>query len=116
MRLLAFLLLGTLIFGFAFPAAILIIGLFAVFLFIIMIIGLLRGGGFRVYTNKGYGPFEGSRKTHTQDDPQIIDVTESDNSYSCFDKRKDISQVVALDEEQEGEVVDLPATALRKEK
>ena len=48
MRLLVFLLIGTLIFGFAFPAIILIAGLVGIVLFALIIAGLLRGNGDRV--------------------------------------------------------------------
>ena len=112
MRLLAFLLLGTLIFGFAFPAAILIIGLFAGLLFILMIVGILRGGMFKVYTSKGYDQFNGSRPDSTADNPEVIDTAEYDNSDPYFGTE---SQQEASEEDQEGEIVELPATALRKE-
>ena len=44
MRFLIFLLLGTLIFGFAFPAMLLFIGLFGVMLLALIIFNMLRGG------------------------------------------------------------------------
>ncbi|NLX85397.1 MAG: hypothetical protein GXZ00_07265 [Synergistaceae bacterium] len=44
MRLLAFLLIGTLIFGFAFAAAIFLVGLAGLAILALLIAGLLRGG------------------------------------------------------------------------
>ncbi|MCE5201468.1 MAG: hypothetical protein LLF78_03015 [Synergistaceae bacterium] len=110
MRLLALLLLGTLIFGFAFPAAIMLIGLFGLLIFAAMIFGLLRGATFSIYTNrKGHDPFAaGSRPESTPDNPEIIDAPES----AYYEPSQ---EPIDPDDEAEGEVVELPATALRKE-
>lgn len=111
MKILVFLLIGTLIFGFAFPAIILIAGLVGIVLFALIITGLLRGNGVRVYTSsKSYDPFRGG--SYSKNDPEVIDTTdESWDDSSNFAG----SEPVDPDEEQEGEIVELPATALRKE-
>ncbi|HAJ93551.1 MAG TPA: hypothetical protein DCM41_01530 [Synergistaceae bacterium] len=111
MKLLVFLLIGTLIFGFAFPAVILIAGLVGIVLFALIIAGLLRGNGVRVYTSsKSYDPFRGG--SYRKNDPEVIDTTdESLDDHSDFAG----SETGDPDEEQEGEIVELPATALRKE-
>ena len=110
MKLLIFLLIGTLIFGFAFPAIILIAGLVGIVLFVLIIAGLLRGNGVRVYTSKNYDPFRGS--SYRNSGSEVIDTTD-DN----WDDHSDIASRKAtdIDEEQEGEIIELPATALRKE-
>ena len=106
MRLLVFLLIGTLIFGFAFPAVILIAGVAGIILFALIIAGLLRRGGVRVYTSRSYDPFSG--RTSERRGPEVIDTTDDDEQdNSAFNDN--------LDGEDEGEIVELPATALRKE-
>lgn len=108
MPFLIFLLLGTLLFGFAFPAFILGIGLFAIIIFIAIIIGILRGGMFRVYTNRTYGPDANRYAGHTTDDSTYIGPTD-DDVYPPKDNEG--SDVFA----EEGEVIELPSSALRKE-
>ncbi len=111
MKLLVFLLIGTLIFGFAFPAIILIAGLLGIVLFALIITGLLRGNGVRVYTSsKSYDPFRGG--SYGKSDSEVIDTTDENwVDHSSFAG----SEAVDPEEEQEGEIVELPATALRKE-
>ena len=108
MRLLAFLLLGSLVFGLAFPAAIILIGLFALLVFAAIIFGLLRGGSFRIYTSQSTHGHAADRKRGkaTLDDPEVVDMNDhcDHDNYACHD-----------DFEEEGEIVELPATALRKE-
>ena len=110
MRLLAFLLIGTLIFGFAFPAAIFLVGLAGLAILALLIAGLLRGGGGKVYTAGSNDLFR-NRRNETRG-PSIIDTTEETMDSGCdfeADNQPD------FDEESEGEIVELPATALRKE-
>ena len=111
MKLLIFLLIGTLIFGFAFPAIIFLAGFVGIALFVLIIAGLLRGNGVRVYTSsKSYEPFSGG--SYRKSRSEVIDTTdESWDDHSDFTG----SEPADLDEEQEGEIVELPATALRKE-
>ena len=110
MKLLVFLLIGTLIFGFAFPAVILIAGVAGIVLFALIIAGLLRRGGVRVYTSGSYDPFSG--RTSERRGPEVIDTTDEDEQdNSAFNDNVTID----LDGEDEGEIVELPATALRKE-
>lgn len=110
MRFLIFLLLGTLIFGFAFPAMIMFLGLIAIAVFAMIIYNLVRGGSyFKVYTNRTYDP-RSNRKESTSDNPEIIDEPFDEHGYDDADFAKQDS-----DFEDEGEIVELPSTALRKE-
>ncbi|MDD4159703.1 MAG: hypothetical protein PHO18_02025 [Synergistaceae bacterium] len=115
MKLLIFLLIGTLIFGFAFPVAIFFTGLIGVVLFALIIAGFLRGSGVRVYTSssKNCDPFsEGSYTKNGTEVTEVIDSTDDDHEdRSGFAANHSAD----LDEEEEGEIVELPATALRKE-
>jgi hypothetical protein len=108
MRLLAFLLLGSLVFGLAFPAAIMLIGLFALLVFAAAIFGLLRGGSFRIYTSQNAHRHAADSKhgKATLDDPEVIDMKDHYEHGNYADQD---------DFEEEGEIVELPATALRKE-
>lgn len=110
MKLLIFLLIGTLIFGFAFPAIIFIAGFVGIALFALIIASLMRGNGVRVYTSsKSYDPFSGG--SHRKGDREVIDTADkswSDHSDFTGDEPVDF-------DEEEGEIVELPATALRKE-
>jgi hypothetical protein len=108
MRLLAFLLIGTLIFGFAFPAAIFLVGLAGLAILALLIAGLLRGGGVKVYTAGSNGLFR-NRRGETRD-PTVIDATEE-----TMDDDSEADNQPDFDEESEGEIIELPATALRKE-
>ena len=110
MKLLVFLLIGTLIFGFAFPAVILVAGLVGVVLFALIIAGLLRGGGVRVYTSGSRDQFSGGAYRRTSS--EVIDTTDDDISDDPIFAENEPTE---MDGEQEGEIIELPATALRKE-
>lgn len=103
MRLLIFLLLGTLIFGFAFPAMLLFIALFGVILLAAIVINFLRGGStFRVYTTKDFQRRGGDEFEEREVfDSPFHDASEPESQSADF--------------EDDGEVIELPATALRKE-
>ena len=108
MRFLIFLLLGTLVFGFAFPAMIMFLGLIAIAVFAMIIYNLLRGGSyFKVYTNRTYDPHS-ARQESTSDNPEIIEETVEENDSGDYVKQDSGF-------EDEGEIVELPSTALRKE-
>lgn len=110
MKLLVFLLIGTLIFGFAFPAVILIAGLVGMVLFAMIIAGLLRGGGVRVYTSGSRDPIAG--EAYRKKGFEVIDTTDDDiRDDPVFSE----NEPTDIDEEEEGEIIELPATALRKE-
>lgn len=104
MKFLIFLLLGTLIFGFAFPAALLLVGFIGIIIFGLIIAGLMRGSGIRVYT---FGT--GGRKKSGSDmtDPFGGDPA---GQYGFQNYGPDDTE-----DGQEGEVIELPASALRKE-
>ena len=108
MRFLAFLLLGTLLFGFAFPAFILIFGFFALVIIAAIIIGALRGGTFHVYTNKDFS----QRRESPPDDPEVLN---SDEQPFDDDQQEAPREEEGQTDEDDGEVVELPASALHKD-
>lgn len=110
MKLLVFLLIGTLIFGIAFPAVILIAGLVGIVLFVLIIAGLLRGGGVRVYTSGSHDPFGG--RAYRRKNSEVIDTTDENEKYTSAFVEED---PLDIEGEEEGEIVELPASALRKE-
>lgn len=111
MRLLIFLLLGTLIFGVAFPAFILIAVFFLFLLALIAVIGLFTGifGGKNVIIYKNgrrvdsFGKKNSTR--HTADDPEIITRRDYPENRDADD----------FGESAEPEIVELPASALSKD-
>lgn len=111
MRLLLFLLLGTIIFGVAFPAFILIAFLVLFILAVMMIIAFLTGifGGKNVIIYKngrrvdGFGKKSGKR--HTADDPEVI-------TRRGYPENSDADD---FGEHGESEIVELPASALSKD-
>ncbi|MEG1642471.1 MAG: hypothetical protein RR272_05085 [Synergistaceae bacterium] len=104
MKFLIFLLLGTLIFGFTFPAFIIGIGVLAMILLgVIIAIILARGNNgtfFKVYTNNPYS------EDSNDDTSETVFTTTSETQHK---EEPDIF-------EEEGEVIELPESALRKEK
>ena len=114
MRFLLFLLIGTLIFGFAFPAMIFIIGFIGLLICAVIVYKFLTGGqSFRVYTSRDFSPpgDEGPssrRMVYTEDDPEVV---------SHGRRNPDAVNVAADEEEIEeaSEIIELPATALRKD-
>ena len=113
MRFLAFLLLGTLLFGFAFPAFILIFGFFALVILAVIIFSALRGGSFRVYTNKGFDPFR-QRRESPPDDPEVLEPPD-DGQYGEEPQYEEPEEEEGQTDEDSGEVVDLPPSALHKD-
>jgi hypothetical protein len=108
MRFLIFLLLGTLIFGFAFPAFLLIFGFFALVIIAAIIIGALRGGTFHVYTNRDFD----QRRESPPDDPEVLNSDEQPFDNDQYEApREEEGQT----DEDDGEVVELPASALHKD-
>lgn len=111
MRLLLFLLLGTLIFGVAFPAFILIAVLVLLILAAVAIFGLLTGifGGKNVIIYKNgrrvdnFGKKSSGR--HTANDPEVI----TGRGYSENGDADDFG------EHAEPEIVELPSSALSKD-
>lgn len=114
MRFLLFLLIGTLIFGFAFPAMIFIIGFIGLLICAVIVYKFLTGGqSFRVYTSRDFSPPEDEgpssrRMVYTEDDPEVV---------SHGRRNSDAVNVAADEEEIEeaSEIIELPATALRKD-
>ena len=114
MRFLLFLLIGTLIFGFAFPAMIFIIGFIGLLICVVIVYNILTGGqSFRVYTSRDFSPPEDEdsssrRMVYTEDDPEVV---------SHGRRNPDAVNVAADEEEIEeaSEIIELPATALRKD-
>ncbi len=115
MRFLLFLLLGTMIFGLAFPAMIAFIGLFALIIAAFAIIRMFAGGtGFTVYTPRGE-----SRRPHEPEQEAVRRriYTDKKPGPRGEETRCGYINVAADDEEmaEASEVVELPATALRKD-
>ena len=114
MRFLLFLLIGTLIFGFAFPAMIFIIGFIGLLICAVIVYKFLTGGqSLRVYTSRDFSPPEDEgpssrRMVYTEDDPEVV---------SHGRRNPDAVNVAADEEEIEeaSEIIELPATALRKD-
>lgn len=111
MRVLLFLILGTLVFGLAFPAFILIVGflllMFAFAAIFIMLSSVFGGKNVIIYKNgRRVDPFgDRDNSKHTADNPEIIvnrNHTDDDDVY-------------AFGQDAESEVIELPADALSKE-
>lgn len=116
MRFLLFLLIGTLIFGFAFPAMIFIIGFIGLLICALILYKFLTGGpSFRVYTSRDFSPpgeeerTGGRRMVYTEEEPEVVSHGRPRHS--------DAVNVAADEEEIEEacEIVELPATALRRD-
>lgn len=111
MRLLLFLILGTLIFGVAFPAFILIVGLLLFILALVAVFGLFTGvfGGKNVIIFKNgrrvdnFGKKNSSR--HTADNPEVI----TRPGYSENGDTDDFGEHAAP------EIVELPSSALSRD-
>jgi hypothetical protein len=108
MRILAFLLIGTLLFGLAFPAAILFVALLVFIIFAVGIFALVRGGSFTVYRGgREQPPYDRRGQTGSghgserNQQPPVMHPEEID--------------VIEFGEDAEGEIVELPASALRKD-
>ena len=101
MRFLIFILLGTIIFGAAFPAFIVGIGIVGIIFFGVAVYLASRqnGGFFKVYTN---GSFNNA------------DRRENEETVYYSETRTTVTEEPDIFEE-EGEVVELPQDALRKE-
>lgn len=103
MGVLLFLIIGTLIFGFAFPAFILVAGFLLLIFVILAMVGLFTFTVNRkhviIYRNgQRVGRYDDRRDPHTADNPEVI--SEPNRNESDF--------------YDEGEVVELPASALSK--
>ena len=118
MRFLLFLLLGTLLFGFAFPAAILLIGVIGVIIVAIMLYRLLSGGSsYRAFTSRWDEPrsedeifINRGRKTiHIEEDPNAVHTGRPINPEAAN------SAATEADIEDVSEVIELPPTALTKD-
>lgn len=109
MRFLFFLLIGTMIFGFKFPAYVMLFALLTVVLFFVMMFNLARkGGAFKIYTNRPFTQYKdffdrsgsASERYHGE---TVIDIDTPMQTHE-----PDIF-------EEEGEIIELPSSALRKE-
>ena len=114
MRFLLFLLIGTLIFGFAFPAMIFIIGFIGLLICAVIVYKFLTGGqSFRVYTSRDFSPPEDEgpssrRMVYTEDDPEV--VSHGRRNPDAVNVAADVEEI-----EEASEIIELPATALRKD-
>ena len=116
--LILFLIIGTVFFGLAFPFMIMFVGVLLAAFIVMWLLRLLRGGsGFTVYTSRGT---ERRAEEEPQAEPsrrRIYASEESAPPRDGFDARGPYINVAADDEEmaEAVEVVELPATALRKD-
>ena len=116
--LILFLIIGTVFFGLAFPFMIMFIGVLLAAFIVMWLLRLLRGGsGFTVYTSRGAGR---SAEEEPQAEPSRRRIYSSDDPTpprGGYDMRGPNINVAADDEEmaEAVEVVELPATALRKD-
>lgn len=122
MRFLLLLLLGTLIFGFAFPAMLLIMGLLGILLIGLIIYRLIKGSSsFTVYTSKDFrrrGADEDEDDEHTFGGRKRVNAGGTRQAQQDQPPRDPSVENIAMDEEdveEVCEVVELPATALRKD-
>ena len=125
MRFLLLLLLGTLIFGFAFPAMLLMMALFGVLLIGLIIYRFLKGSSnFTVYTSKDFNR-RNVGEDYDDDDRRAYGGRKKVNAGSAArgpqqsaQQRDPSVENIAMEEEdieESCEVVELPATALRKD-
>ena len=116
--LILFLIIGTVFFGLAFPFMIMFIGVLLAAFIVMWLLRLLRGGsGFTVYTSRGAGR---RAEEEPQAEPSRRRIYSSDDPTpprGGYDARGPYINVAADDEEmaEAVEVVELPATALRKD-
>ena len=115
--LILFLIIGTFFFGVAFPFMIIFIGALLAASIVIWLLRMLRGGsGFTVYTSRGDRSTEESSDSDTSR-RRIYTTDESAPPNDGRDANGPYINVAADDEEMDDavEVVELPATALRKD-
>lgn len=116
--LILFLIIGTLFFGVAFPFMIMFIGVLLAAFIVIWLFRLLRGGsGFTVYSSRGVGRGAEEEREAGASRRRIYAADESAPPRDGSDARGPYINVAADDEEmaEAVEVVELPATALRKD-
>lgn len=113
MRFLFFLLIGSLIFGLKFPAYVLLFGFLTVlFFFATMFILLRKGTGFKIYTNRSFN----NRYTDMyRDFMRGRNHSERNYGETTIDMDIPIEPQEPDIFEEEGEIIELPSTALRRE-
>lgn len=110
MRFLIFLLIGTLIFGVKFPAYLFLFVFVAMIVFALIITSLFRrGSSFKIYTTQ---PFS---NRHQGGDANFEPNNRGINDEVFFDEEPSIKTEETDIFEEEGEIIELPSTALRKE-
>lgn len=116
--LILFLIIGTVFFGLAFPFMIMFIGVLLAAFIVMWLIRLLRGGsGFTVYTSRGFGRSAGEEPEAEPSRRRIYSSDGPTPPRGGYDARGPYINVAADDEEmaEAVEVIELPATALRKD-
>ena len=116
--LILFLIIGTVFFGLAFPFMIMFIGVLLAAFIVMWLIRLLRGGsGFTVYTSRGFGRSAGEEPEAEPTRRRIYSSDGPTPPRGGYDARGPYVNVAADDEEmaEAVEVIELPATALRKD-
>lgn len=116
--LILFLIIGTVFFGLAFPFMIMFVGVLLAAFIVMWLIRLLRGGsGFTVYTSRGFGRSAGEEPEAEPTRRRIYSSDGPTPPRGGYDARGPYINVAADDEEmaEAVEVIELPATALRKD-
>lgn len=112
------LIIGTLIFGIAFPAMILLAAFIGVFLLVFLAYKFIKGGTTYIYTNRrpadssadgGDAAGAERRRIYTEEGPA--------DGFSAERTLSDAVNVAASEKDMDeaGEVVELPSSALRKD-
>lgn len=115
MRFLLFLLIGMLLFGFAFPAFLLIAALAIFVIMGLIVYSMLSGGSFHVYRmGQNHDPFS-QRRDAPPDNPEIIEPPQDDEDVYADVSATQHAETIEDEEEADGEIVELPASALHKE-
>ncbi len=122
MRFLLLMLLGILVFGAAFPAMLIMVVLIGILVIGLIIYRLMRGSSsFTVYTSRdfGHGNDDDDNGVRTSGGRKKIDAGGAGQTPPSERQRRDPSvDNTAMDEEEieeDCEIIELPATALRKE-
>ena len=110
------LLMGTFVFGLAFPAMILIVGVVGVILCLLLIYKILTGG-ISYISMEHRLPDDAADEEPEAHERRRIYAEEPPNGFSTARSYSDATNVAASEKDMEdaGEVVELPPTALRKD-
>ncbi|MCR5336290.1 MAG: hypothetical protein K6E42_07010 [Synergistes sp.] len=112
------LIIGTLVFGIAFPAMILLAAFVGVFLLVLLAYKFIKGGTTYIYTNRGpAGRQEDGRESAGYERRRIYTEEGPSGGSSAERSLNDAVNVAASEKdiEEAEEVIELPSSALRKD-